>query len=84
MMLPKQVKPVVRRPVLGPKDVIQPETVLDFNNVKSSEEALNLVFTLVHGANYNDPMRFSTPIDFCGCHLLSGTSAAICKALCLR
>jgi cyanobactin biosynthesis protein (PatB/AcyB/McaB family) len=76
MNLPKQVKPVVR-PAL-----IQPHTVLNFR--KAGQEGLNLLFALEHGANYNDPMRFSTPIEFCGCHLLSGTSAAICKALCIR
>jgi cyanobactin biosynthesis protein (PatB/AcyB/McaB family) len=78
MKLPKQVKPVVR-PAL-----IQPHTVLNFRNATGQDEGLNLVFNLENGANYNDPMRFSTPIEFCGCHLLSVTSSAICQALCLR
>lgn len=76
MKLPKQAKPVVR-PAL-----IQPHTVLNLKNA-TNEQGLSLVLALQNGANYNDPMRFSTPIDFCGCHLLSRTSAAVCQALCL-
>jgi cyanobactin biosynthesis protein (PatB/AcyB/McaB family) len=78
MKLPKQVKPVVR-PAL-----IQPDTVLNLRNATGEDEGLNLVFALQNGANYNDPMRFSTPFEFCGCHLLSVTSPAICQALFLR
>jgi cyanobactin biosynthesis protein (PatB/AcyB/McaB family) len=77
MKLPKQVKPVLR-PAL-----IQPHTVLNLKNA-TNEQGLSLVFALQNGANYNDSMRFSTPIEVCGCHLLSVTSSAICQALCLR
>lgn len=78
MKLPKQVKPVIRT------DIIQPDTVLNLGNSKLNFEGrLNLIFDLVDGANYNDPMVFSTQEAFCGCHILFGTSAVMCKALCL-
>lgn len=77
MQLPKQASPVVR------PAFIQPHTVVNRNNA-TQDYRLKLAADLTYGANYNDPMRFSTPVDFCGCHLLFGTSAAMCKALCLR
>ncbi len=77
MKLPKQVQPVTR------PDLIQPHTVLNRNNT-GQKQRLRLALELLHGANYNDPMRFATPVDFCGCHLLFGNSAAMCRAICLR
>lgn len=76
MKLPKQVPPVTR-PAL-----IKPHTVVNRNQA-SEEQRLSLATEIMHGANYNDPMRFSTPIEFCGCHLLFGNSAAMCQSLCL-
>ena len=77
MKLPKQAPPI-RRP-----ELIYPQKVINFQNAKD-EQIEHLKFQLGAGANYNDPMRFSTPVDFCGCHLLFGTSRAMCEALCLR
>jgi cyanobactin biosynthesis protein (PatB/AcyB/McaB family) len=76
MELPKQAKPVAR------PHFIQPHTVFNRNNA-TPEERLDMAFDLVQGANYNDPMRFSTPVGNCGCHLLSGVSTEMCKAICL-
>ena len=42
----------------------------------------NLRFDLLHGANYNDPMRFLMPVSFCGCQILSGQARARCSAAC--
>jgi cyanobactin biosynthesis protein (PatB/AcyB/McaB family) len=76
MKLPKQVKPVIR------PDVVKPDTVLNFSNATERQQG-HLAYDLTNGANYNDPMKFSIPVAFCGCHLLFGTSRATCTALCL-
>lgn len=78
MKLPKQVRPVIRT------DIIQPDTVLNLANAPDAKARLRLVLELLGGANYNDPMSFSAPVDFCGCHVLFRTSAANCRAFCLR
>lgn len=63
----------------------EPEAeVLDSTvDVERLEEAVrNLRFNLLHGANYNDPMRFLSPVSFCGCQILSGQARARCSAAC--
>lgn len=73
---------------------IQPYTVVDLewlekmNNTEKKDERLweqlvDLRYGLLHGANYNDPMYFSSPIELCGCHILSDSRAA-CLAMCAQ
>jgi hypothetical protein len=57
----------------------QPFTVIDFTHATNK---LELSLNLVAGANYNAPMRFLPPVDSCGCHILSGSSMAMCLAAC--
>ena len=81
MKLPNQAKPVFRTAIGRIKDTEQPHTVLDLARV--SDNYLDEIrITLLHGANYNAPMRFLTPVDSCGCHILSGSSMAMCLAAC--
>jgi hypothetical protein len=44
---------------------------------------VDLRYGLLHGANYNDPMYFSSPVELCGCHILSASRAA-CLAMCAQ
>ncbi len=76
MKLPKQSVPVNRQ------DKFEPHTTVNVVD-GDQEDLLNIRFDLRYGANYNDPMRFSTPVGNCGCHLLSGVSTEMCKAICL-
>ena len=75
MKLPKQAAPVMR------PDLIKPQTVVDLARA-SRGQLFNLELDLLGGANYNEPMRFLTPVDSCGCHILSGGSMAMCLAAC--
>ncbi|MDJ0899232.1 MAG: hypothetical protein QNJ55_10510 [Xenococcus sp. MO_188.B8] len=81
MKLPNHAKPVFRTVIGRIKDSEQPRTVVDIRH--TSDDCLNQVrSTLYLGANYNAPMRFLTPVDYCGCHILSGSSMAMCLAAC--
>jgi len=75
MKLPKQSVPVNRQ------DKFEPHTTVNVID-GDIDELKDIRFELRYGANYNDPMRFLTPVDFCGCHLFSGTSMTICLASC--
>jgi cyanobactin biosynthesis protein (PatB/AcyB/McaB family) len=75
MKLPIQSQPVIRT------DLVKPDTVVDLINA-SREQLFELEVDLLHGANYNDPMRFLMSADYCGCHILSGNSMAMCLAAC--
>ena len=75
MKLPIQAPPVKRT------DLVKPHTVVDLIHA-SKEHLLELEFELLHGANYNDPMRFLMSADYCGCHILSGNSMAMCLTAC--
>jgi len=75
MKLPKQSVPVNRH------ELFEPHTTVNLVD-GGTEELWNIRFDLQHGANYDDPMRFLTPVDLCGCHLFSGASMAMCLASC--
>jgi cyanobactin biosynthesis protein (PatB/AcyB/McaB family) len=75
MRLPKQTAPVIR------PDVLQPHLTLDIQNA-SATRLLEIKFDLLHGANYNAPMKFLITDDFCGCHIFSPHSMAMCLAIC--
>jgi len=75
MKLPIQAPPVIRT------DLFKPHKVLDLTHA-SRESQLELEFNLLHGANYDAPMRFLKSADYCGCHILSGNSMAMCLAAC--
>ena len=75
MKLPIQAPPVRRT------DLFKPHTVLNINSA-SNDTKRALLFGLLHGANYNDPMRFLISADNCGCHILSGNSMVNCLAAC--
>ncbi|MEH1865820.1 MAG: cyanobactin biosynthesis system PatB/AcyB/McaB family protein [Nostoc sp.] len=75
MKLPIQAPPVKRT------DLFKPNTVVDLIHA-SRESQLELELNLLHGANYNAPMRFLMSPDYCGCHILSGNSIAMCLAVC--
>ena len=81
MKLPNQAAPVFRTATGLIKDGEQPRTVIDFAHA-STESLLELYTNLQAGANYNAPMRLLTPVDSCGCHILSGSSMAMCLAAC--
>ncbi len=81
MKLPNQATPVFRTVTGIIKDIEQPRTVVNITQA-SRDSKLELVTDLVNGANYNAPMRFLTPVDSCGCHILSGSSMAMCLAAC--
>ncbi|NEN88985.1 MAG: cyanobactin biosynthesis system PatB/AcyB/McaB family protein [Okeania sp. SIO3H1] len=75
MKLPIQAPPVIRT------DLFKPHTVVDLNSA-SNDTKRELLLSLLDGANYNDPMRFLMSADYCGCHILSGNSMAMCLAAC--
>ncbi len=81
MKLPNQATPVFRTATGLIKDSEQPHTVVNITQA-SQDSKLELVTNLIAGANYNAPMRFMTPVDSCGCHILSGSSMAMCLAGC--
>ncbi len=60
----------------------EPNTAVEDGLEKASDALLEMKFELAHGANYNDPMVFSTPAGFCGCQLLSGQAREICAIAC--
>ncbi|MDJ0533468.1 MAG: cyanobactin biosynthesis system PatB/AcyB/McaB family protein [Xenococcaceae cyanobacterium MO_207.B15] len=74
MKLPIQAPPVIRT------DLFKPHTVVDVIHASKSS-LLEKQLNLLHGANYNDPMRFLMPADYSGCHLFSGNSMAMCLAV---
>lgn len=79
MKLPIQARPV-KRP-----EIIEPYKTVDVTNAAppgNKYSLLNIRIDLLHGANYNAPMRVIVPVDFCGCHLFSGSSMAQCLAAC--
>ncbi|NER46849.1 MAG: cyanobactin biosynthesis system PatB/AcyB/McaB family protein [Symploca sp. SIO1A3] len=75
MKLPIQAPPVMR------PHLFRPHTVVDLK-AASNESKKELLFALLHGANYDDPMRFLNSADHCGCHILSENSMAMCLATC--
>ncbi len=77
MKLPIQAPPVIRT------DLFKPHTVVYLNSpCASNKTKRELLFSLLHGANYNAPMRFLMSADHCGCHVFSGNSMAMCLAAC--
>ena len=85
MKLPKPVKPVFRTSI-GLIETTrglpaQPDKVANIAQA-SRDQQIELITGLIHGANYNAPMRFLAPVDSCGCHILSGSSMATCLAAC--
>ncbi len=81
MKLPNQATPVFRTATGLIKDEEQPRIVINFADA-STPSLLEHFTHLQAGANYNAPMRFLTPVDSCGCHILSGSSMAMCLAAC--
>jgi cyanobactin biosynthesis protein (PatB/AcyB/McaB family) len=81
MKLPNQATPVFRTATGLIKDREQPCTVIDFAHA-STENLLELSINLLAGANYNDPMRFLPSVNSYGGHILSGSSMAMCLAVC--
>ncbi len=81
MKIPKQAMPVSRTATgwIDYKKNEQPNAVV---NLVHASNRFNLGVDLISGANYNAPMRFLTPVDYCGCHILSGSSMAICLDAC--
>lgn len=75
MKLPIQAPPVIRT------DLFKPHTVVDLIHA-SKDSVLELELNLLSGANHNDPMRFLMSADYCGCHILSGNSMAMCLTAC--
>lgn len=73
MNLPKQAAPVIR------PDIIHPHST--FNVRDASTDRIGYIkFDVLHGANYNDPMRFVAENALPGCHILSGYSREVCLA----
>lgn len=81
MKLPNQATPVSRNITGKIKDFEQPREVINFLHA-SFDSKFELVANLQAGANYNAPMRFLTPVDSCGCHILSESSMALCLDAC--
>ena len=89
MKLPKQAKPVMRQTLATPfkrgrgQTLIPPppHKVVDLYHA-SHTRRFDLLTDLAHGANYYDPMRYLISGDSCGCHILSGSSMAMCLASC--
>lgn len=79
MKLPKQSMPIFRTTTGKIKDNEQPIATIDFVHASRNYKS-DLANRLINGANYNSPMRFLAPVDFYGCHLLSGNSMAMCLA----
>ncbi|NEP51793.1 MAG: cyanobactin biosynthesis system PatB/AcyB/McaB family protein [Moorea sp. SIO3C2] len=79
MKLPKQSVPVKRPDLIDPSTTVDLQILIDAGAV---DELRNLKFYLLHGANYNNPMRFLMPANFCGCQIFSGQSRARCSATC--
>lgn len=75
MKLPLQAPPVIRT------DLFRSHTVVDLIHA-SRESQLELELNLLHGANYDAPMRFLKSADDCGCHILCGNPMAMCLAAC--
>ncbi|MBU7586457.1 MAG: hypothetical protein KAF91_26935 [Nostoc sp. TH1S01] len=73
MKIPIQSLPVIRT------DLIKPNTVADLIHAPK-EQFLELELNLLHGADYNDPMKFLTSANYGGCQLLSENSMAMCLA----
>ncbi len=79
MKMPKQARPVKRPELIEPYKTVDVINSAPPGNVDS---LLNVRLDLLHGANYNDPMRLREPVQSCGCHIFSGTSMAQCLAAC--
>lgn len=79
MKLPIQAKPVKRSELIEPYQTVNVTNMAPPGNRIS---LLNIRIDLLHGANYNDPMRYRVPVDFCGCHIFTGSSLARCLASC--
>jgi hypothetical protein len=79
MKPPIQATPVFRTATGVIKNHEQPITVLNFTHA-SLDSKFSVIVKLVNGGNYNAPMRFLTPVDSYGCHILSGNSMAMCLA----
>ena len=81
MKLPKQALPVSRsaKGWIDYKKNEQPHTVVD---IVHASNIADLRISLANGANHHAPMRFLTPVGSCGCHILSGSSMAVCLAAC--
>ena len=82
MKLPNQAAPIFRTTTgLLIRESDQPHTVLNITRASRDSKA-ELFTSLIGGANYNASMKFLTPVDSCGCHILSGNSMAMCLASC--
>lgn len=77
MTLPKQSVPVTRTTTGLINKNEQPFQTLNFQ-LASKNQRLNIVLSLLHGANYNAPARFLLPVHSPGCHLLAENSMALC------
>ncbi len=64
------------------EELVSLQGSLIYEESKLAELLRRLKFDLLHDANYNDPMRFLMPVDFCGCHIFSGQVRARCSATC--
>jgi hypothetical protein len=79
MKIPNQAAPVYRTATGVIKDNEQPIAVLDFTHASLASK-LNLITNLIHGANYNAPMRFAPQFNSSGCHIFSENSMGMCLA----
>jgi hypothetical protein len=82
MKLPKQSQPISRTVIGLIKNSDQPVATIGIVHASSSSKR-ELLSNLIHGANYNSPMRFlESSINSDNCYILSGNSMAMCLAVC--